>query len=134
MHLPPLLLERPFALQLVIAILVPLIFGLITGFALGWNEIAYWVLSALGVLGGIGAGFEHRGTESGVARGILGGLLFGSFILLGHEIANNEPKAHLAEPQSTLVFVTTILGAIFGGIGGRLREKQEHKLRAAHAS
>jgi hypothetical protein len=35
MKLPPLFEDRPFALQLLGAIVVPVIFGIITGFALG---------------------------------------------------------------------------------------------------
>ena len=50
--------------------------------------------------------------------------MFGSFILLGHEIANNEPKAHLSDPQGGLVFVTALGGAILGGLGAYWRSRQ----------
>ena len=39
MQLPPAFDERPFALQLVGLVVVPVIFGLLTGFALGWSEV-----------------------------------------------------------------------------------------------
>ena len=64
---------------------------------------------------------EHRGGEEGFVRGALGGLVFGSFILLGLEILNTEPEAYLGEPQVGLVFVTTIVGAILGALGGAYR-------------
>jgi hypothetical protein len=64
----------------------------------------------------------------------MGGLLFGSFILLGNEILNPaEPKAHLPEPQVGLVFVTTILGAILGALGGHWRMRQERRAERAAA-
>ncbi len=55
----------------------------------------------------------------------------GSFILIGHEIMNNEPKAHLPEPQSGLVFATTLFGGILGGLGAHWRKRQERRVEAA---
>lgn len=119
MNLPPPFEQRPVSLQVVGGVLVPVVFGLIAGLAMGWNEVAYWVLvGPLAVLGGFLGGTEHRGLDEGLVRGAIGGLIFGSFILLGHEIANNEPKVHLPDPQSGLVFATTLIGAILGAAGG----------------
>ena len=90
---------------------MPVVFGILTGFALGWNEILYYAMSVpIAILGGFLAGVEHRSADEGFVRGLIGGLLFGSFILIGHEIMNNEPKAHLPDPQSGLVFATTLFG------------------------
>ncbi|MET0614947.1 MAG: hypothetical protein ABW142_05840 [Thermoleophilaceae bacterium] len=117
--------ERPFWLQVVGGIVVPLVFGLLCGFALGWNEILYYVLvGPLALAGGFLAGIEHRTPDEGLVRGAIGGLVFGSFILLGHEIANNEAKAHLSDPQGSLVFVTALFGAILGWLGARWRSRQ----------
>jgi hypothetical protein len=44
---------------------------------------------------------------------------------------NNEPKAHLTEPQSGLVFVTTLAGGILGALGAHWRKRQERRLEAA---
>ena len=86
MHLPALAFEeRPFALQLVGRGGRPMIFGLLTGFALGWPEVALpdhgrpdracsaasWAASSTAA------------GEDGFIRGLLGGLVYGSFILLG---------------------------------------------------
>jgi hypothetical protein len=118
-NLPPPFEQRPVSLQVVGGVLVPVVFGLIAGLAMGWNEVAYWLLvGPLAVLGGFLGGTEHRGLDEGLVRGAIGGLIFGSFILLGHEIANNEPKVHLPDPQSGLVFATTLIGAILGAAGG----------------
>jgi hypothetical protein len=117
--------ERPASLQIVGAIVVPMVFGLLTGLALGWNEIVYWLLAGpLAIMGGFVGGSEHVGADNGFVRGAIGGLVFGSFILLGHEITNNEPKVHLPDPQSGLVFATTLIGAILGALGGWWRSRQ----------
>jgi hypothetical protein len=123
--LPPLFEERPFWLQVAGGIVVPLVFGLVCGFALGWSEIVYYVLAGpIAILGGFLGGIEHKGADDGLVRGAIGGLIFGSFILIGHEIANNEPKAHLSDPQGALVFVTALGGAILGALGGYWRSRQ----------
>ena len=129
MKLPPPFFERPFWLQLLGGIVVPAVFGMLTGFALGWNEILYYAMSApIAILGGFLAGVEHRDTAEALLRGAVGGLIFGSFILLGNEILNpDETKAHLPDPQAGLVFVTSIGGAILGALGARLRIRQERR-------
>ncbi|HYN91015.1 MAG TPA: hypothetical protein VER75_03760 [Thermoleophilaceae bacterium] len=134
MKLPPPFDERPFVLQVVGGIVVPVVFGILTGLALGWSEILYYVMAGpLAILGGFLGGTEHRGADEGFVRGAIGGLVYGSFILIGHEIANNEPKAQLPEPQSGLVFATTLFGAILGALGAHWRKRQERRLEAAAA-
>lgn len=131
MHPQPLLADRSPGLKLVIAVIVPAGFGAITGIALGYSEPVYIVLSVLGILGGIGAGYDHDGAREGLLRGILGGLLFGAFILLAHAVSGREEKAHLPEPAVVLVIITTVLGALFGAIGGALRGRREHAARTS---
>ena len=129
MKLPQPFDERPFALQVAGGIVVPMVFGLITGFALGWNEIAYYILAVpLAIAGGFLGGIEHRAADDGLVRGAIGGLVFGSFVLLGLEIVNTEPKAYLGDPQAGLVFVTTLGGAILGALGGSWRGRQERRV------
>src|SRR5918996_3541307 len=129
MSLPPAFEERNAAQQIIGAVVVTMIFGLVTGFALGWNEIAYYILvGPIALTGGFLGGMEHRGADQGLVRGAMGGLVYGSFILLGLEILNNEPEAYLGEPQAGLVFVTTIVGAVLGPLGGSLRARREREL------
>jgi hypothetical protein len=126
MGLQPLFEDRPAAVQLLGGIVVPAVFGLITGFALGWNEVVYYILAvpiALG--GGFVAGSEHSGADEGFVRGCIGGLLFGSFILLGLEILNTEPEAYLGDPRAGLVVVTVLVGGIVGALGGAWRSRRE---------
>lgn len=124
MALPPLLSTRTPAQQVVIANVVPAVFGLVTGLVLGVSEIGYLVLSLLGIAGGYFAGLEHPTPSDGATRGVVGGLLFGAFILFGHEITGSEAKAELPEPAVLLVAITTIFGALLGALGGRSRAKR----------
>jgi hypothetical protein len=126
MPLPPAFEERSAAQQIIGAVVVTMIFGLVTGFALGWNEIAYYALvGPIALAGGFLGGMEHRGADQGLIRGAMGGLVYGSFILLGLEVLNEEPEAYLGDPQAGLVLVTTIVGAILGALGGGYRMRRE---------
>lgn len=123
--LPPLLSEHPRALQALLAVILPAAYGAVCGYYLGVSETTYLVLSVLGVLGGIGAGFDHLGPGAGAKRGILAGSLFGAGILIAHEIHGAEAEAHLPDPAVLLVVVTTALAAAFGALGGWLRQRAE---------
>jgi hypothetical protein len=121
----PLFEDRPFGLQVLGGIVVPVIFGILTGLVLGWSEILYYVMvGPIALAGGFVAGTEHRTVDEGVVRGAIGGLIYGSFVLIGHEIANNAPKAHLPDPQGGLVFVTALFGAILGALGAYLARRR----------
>jgi hypothetical protein len=133
MPLPPAFEDRSPAEQIIGAVVVTMVFGIVTGFALGWNEIVYYVLvGPIAILGGFVGGMEHRGVDEGVVRGAMGGLVYGSFILLGLEILNQEPEAHLGDPQAGLVVVTTIGGVILGGLGAAYRLRRERRLDLLH--
>jgi len=122
-RLPPLLSEHPLVLQVLLAGVVPVVYGAITGYFLGVSEATYLVLSILGVLGGIGAGFDHLGAAPGARRGVVAGLLFGGSILIAHEIHGADAKADLPDPAILLLVLTTLLGAAFGACGGWLRSR-----------
>ena len=116
MRSPPLLEEHPRSVQILLAIVLPAAFGAVTGYFLGVSEGTYLVLSILGVLGGVGAGYDHHGAAAGAKRGILAGSIFGAAILIAHEIHGAEAEAHLPDPAILLVVITTVLG-VLGGIG-----------------
>jgi hypothetical protein len=133
MPLPPAFEDRSPAEQIIGAVVITMVFGIVTGFALGWNEIVYYVLvGPIALLGGFVGGMEHRGVDEGVVRGAMGGLVYGSFVLLGLEILNEHPEAHLGDPQAGLVVVTTIVGSIVGGLGAAYRLRRERRLDLLH--
>lgn len=100
-----------------------MIFGAITGVYLGLSEPVYLVLSIIGIVGGVGAGFDHLGLRAGARRGLLAGALFGASILIAHELHGREAQAHLPDPAILLVVVTTVLGVAFAAAGGALRAR-----------
>jgi hypothetical protein len=121
MRLPPLLEEHPRWLQVLLVVVLPAVYGAVTGYLLGISEGAYLVLSILGVLGGIGAGFDHVGAAAGAKRGVIAGSVFGAAILIAHDIHGAEAKADLPDPAILLVVLTTVLAIGFAALGGWLR-------------
>jgi membrane-bound ClpP family serine protease len=114
-------------MQIVLGVVVPAVFGLICGILVGISEPAYLVVSILAIAGGYFAGLEHRTVGEGALRGLNGGLLFGVFILFGHEFSGEEAKAELPEPEILLVVITTVLGAGLGALGGRSRARRARR-------
>jgi hypothetical protein len=75
MSLPPAFEKRSAVQQILGAVVVTIVFGLITGFVLDWNEIAYYVLvGPIALAGGFLGGMEHRGADQGLVRGAMAGL------------------------------------------------------------
>jgi hypothetical protein len=119
----PLLLDRSFPAQIFLAVILPAGFGFLTGYILGVDEVGYFILQAVGIIGGIGAGFDHVGSDQGFLRGLCGGLLFGVAILVAHSVFSDQAKATIPHPHAILPIFTTLLGGIFGAIGGGLRAR-----------
>ncbi len=120
-RLPPLLEERPQGVQVLLAIVVPVVYGAVTGYFLGKSEGVWVVLNLLAAIGGVGAGFDHLGARAGARRGALGGALFGAALLIGHEIQGGDPKASIPHPGILLIVVTVVLGVALGALGGYMR-------------
>jgi hypothetical protein len=121
--LPPLLSERSRGEQVLLAAIVPALFGAITGFFLGVSGSAYTALSVFAAIGGVLAGFDHRGAAAGGKRGVISGSIFGAAVLIAHEVHGAEAEVHLPEPAIVLVAFTTLLGGLFGVLGGVIRER-----------
>lgn len=122
---PPLMSEQPRGAQIVFMIVLPVAAGALCGVLLGASEPAYLIVSIITIAGGYLAGFDHLGAGVGARRGFLGGLLFGSSILIAHEIAGTDPKVDLPHPGILLIVITTVLGIALGALGGRARAKRE---------
>jgi hypothetical protein len=122
---PPLMSEQPRGARIFFMIVLPIAAGALCGVLLGASEPAYLIVSLITVAGGYLAGFDHLGAGAGARRGFLGGLLFGSSILIGHEIAGTDPKADIPDPGILLIVITVVLGIALGALGGRARAKRE---------
>jgi hypothetical protein len=121
---PELFSQRSAGAQVVTGVVVPAVFGLVTGIVLGLSGAGYLVLSLLAIAGGFLAGLEHREIEEGVLRGLTGGLLFGTFILFGHAFIGGEAKADLPSPHILLVLITTLGGGLLGALGAWRRGRR----------
>jgi hypothetical protein len=120
MQLPVLLRDRPRQVQIVLAVIVPFGFGALVGVMLGISAGTYWALLALATLGGVLVGFEHQDWRGGARRGVLGGALFASGLLLAHAIAGSEAKVSLGSFTPLLIVIDAIVGMCLGALGGHL--------------
>ena len=128
-HMPPLLNDRPAPVRVLLAVAVPALLGVVAGVMLGVSEPVYVVFALLGIAGAYLAGLEHDGARAGLLRGILGGSLFGLWILIAHGLFfDAAPKAHIPDPAVIHVAITTAFGAAFGALGGRRRAKHQRDL------
>src|SRR3954467_977900 len=60
-HMSDSFAQLPRAIQFQMAVIGPLRPGLVCGFFLGINAVAYWVVSIAGVLGGLAGGADFGG-------------------------------------------------------------------------
>jgi hypothetical protein len=125
---PPLFSSRTPAQQVLLANVVPAVFGLVVGVFAGISAPIYLLLSLLALAGAYFAGLEHRFAKEGLIRGAAAGLLFGVFLLLGRAITGLDDKADVP-PGIVLVFITTTVGAIGGALGATRRRKREDRER-----
>ena len=117
----PLFRERPRLHQVILGLVVPTAFGALAGVLLGVSAAAYWVICLIAFVGGILAGFEHADAWDGAARGLVGGTLYGTGLLIAHAIAGNDAKVSLPDFEPILVVVTAIIGVLLGALGGKIR-------------
>ncbi len=122
---PTLLDDRPQGQQVFIVFLLPAIFGGLCGYLLGHSEIAFTVLTTLGILGGINSGFEHIGAGDGVRRGFLGGVIFAGSLVAVHLIEGSTAPFDLPAPLGVMAIIYATLGTGFGALGGWLRWRRE---------
>jgi hypothetical protein len=122
---PPLLRERSPTLQVVGVFLMPIVFGGLCGWLLGESDTAYEIVTALGILGGISAGYEHAGWREGLVRGLTGGALFAVTIVVVHEARGVEAVANLPASLGITAVIYVLFGILFGALGGALRARQD---------
>lgn len=110
--------ERSRQTQIVLALVVPFIFGAIVGVVLGASASAYWILSALAALGAVLAGLEHPDPRSAAIRGLVMGAVYGIGMLLAHAVAGTHAEVSLGSFPPFVILIDAIAGAILAAIGG----------------
>ena len=123
--LPPLLTDWPWAVRIVLAGVVPMGFGFLCGAVLDTSGALFLGLQVLAALGGYFAGFEHSRPLHARMRGVLGGLLFGGFILIGHHAVGGDDHGLIPDPELIQLVITATLGALLGTLGARTRQRIE---------
>jgi len=121
MEASPLFRERPRSTQIILGLVVPTALGAVAGILLGISAGAYWVIGVIAFVGGILAGFEHADGWDGADRGLVGGTLYGTGLLLAHAIAGTDAKVELPGFAPILVVFTAIIGMLLGALGGKIR-------------
>jgi ABC-type branched-subunit amino acid transport system permease subunit len=126
---PVLFRDRPRPVQILLGGIIPAVFGAAAGVLLGESTGAYWAIAAVVTIGGFLAGFEHRDGWGGADRGLVGGAIYGTSLLIAHAIAGSQAKVSLGSFPPFLAVVTAIVGMLLGAAGGRLaravRERSE---------
>jgi hypothetical protein len=117
----PLFRERPRSVQVILGLVVPTALGAVAGVLLGVSATAYWVIGLIAFVGGILAGFEHADGWDGADRGLVGGTLYGTGLLVAHAIAGTDAKVDLPGFAPILVVFTAIIGMLLGALGGKIR-------------
>jgi hypothetical protein len=127
MYLPVLFRDRPRPVQIVIGGVVPALIGALAGVLVGISSGAYWAVAILAGIGGFLAGFEHQDGWGGADRGLVGGAIYGTALLLAHTIAGTHAKVSLGSVPPLLAVVTAIIGMLLGAAGGRIARTQRHR-------
>jgi hypothetical protein len=117
---PTLFRERPRAVQIILGGVVPALFGAVAGILVGVSTGGYWAIAAVVTIGGLLAGFEHQDGWGGADRGLVGGAVYGTALLVAHAIAGTHAKVSLGSFPPLLAVVTAIIGMLLGALGGRL--------------
>ncbi len=125
---PPLFRDQPHAAQVVNAVALPVLWGLLCGLVAGVDAVAYAVLVALSVFGAFGAGRQHAGAGAGALRGLAAGLIFSACVLVGHAISGLATDV-LPHPAVLQLAFAAMIATTLGGTGGFSRRMYG---RAAH--
>ncbi len=127
MFSPVLLRDRPLHLQIILGGVIPAIVGAIAGVLVGASAAAYWVWAILAGVGAFFAGFEHQDGWGGADRGLVGGAIYGTALLLMHAAVGTDAKVSLGSFPPLLAVVTAIIGMFIGAAGGKLARVQRQR-------
>jgi hypothetical protein len=127
MYDPVLFRDRPLPVQILVGGVAPAALGALAGILIGASNAAYWVLSVIAGLGAFIAGFEHRDGWGGADRGMVGGVIYGTALLLVHALVGTHAKVSLGSVPPLLVLITAAVGAVLGAIGGRIARVQRER-------
>ncbi len=117
---PTLFRDRPRPVQILLGGVIPAILGAIAGILIGTTTTGYWAIAIIAGVGGFIAGFEHQDGWGGADRGLVGGAIYGTSLLIAHWIAGTEAKVSLGSFPPLFAVVVAIIGMFLGAAGGRI--------------
>jgi hypothetical protein len=118
---PPLFRDRPVAVQVILAIVLPIAFGALCGFELGHSRPAFQILMLVAGIGGVSAGFEHPSARPGLVRGLVGGVLFTAALVATFEARGLPALMPLPAALPITAIGYAAGGLPLGALGGWLR-------------
>ncbi len=127
MHRFVLLRDRPRPVQILLGGVLPALIGALAGVMVGASAAGYWIVSAVAGIGGFLAGFEHRDGWGGADRGMVGGAIFGTSLVLVHWAIGDGEKVSLGSSRVVFVIVIAIVGILLGALGGRIARHHREK-------
>src|SRR5436309_13766829 len=130
MYKPTLFRDRPRSAQVILGGVIPCAIGAAAGILVGVSAGLYWAVAVIAAIGGVLAGFEHQDGWGGADRGIVGGALYGTSLLVAHAIAGTEATVSLGTVPPLLAVVTAIIGMLLGALGGRLARTARERTAA----
>jgi hypothetical protein len=110
-----------------VAGVVPMLIGGLAGVLIGVSAAAYWAIAALAAVGAVLSGFEHVDGWEAADRGFMSGLIYGTSLLLAHELAGTPAKASLGSVPALLAVVTAVAGSLLCAAGGHLARLQRDR-------
>jgi hypothetical protein len=116
--------ERSEGQKVIIGAVIPALVGALAGFLVGASAAGYWVVAILAGVGAFLGGFEHDGGWDAADRGFFGGVIYGTTLLLVHELIHNHAKVSLGSFPPLLVVVTALAGTLLSAGGGRVARTQ----------
>jgi hypothetical protein len=130
MFTPVLFRDRQRAAQIVIGGVVPAVIGALAGVLIGASSAAYWVVAVLAGIGSFVAGFEHLDGWGGADRGVVGGAIYGTALLVTHALVGTHAKVSLGSFPPLLAVFTAIIGMLLCAAGGRIARAQRQRAGA----
>jgi hypothetical protein len=114
--------------KVIIGAVIPALVGALAGFLVGASAAGYWVVAALAGVGAFLGGFEHSDGWDAADRGFFGGVIYGTTLLLVHQLIHNHAKVSLGNFPPFLVVVTALAGTLLSAGGGRVARTQRARV------
>ena len=130
MYSPPPFNARSEGQKVIIGAVIPALIGGLAGFLVGVSAAAYWAVGLLAAAGAFLGGVEHADGWDAADRGFFGGVIYGTSLLLVHELIHNKAKVSLGSFPPFLVVITALAGTLLSAGGGRVARTQRRRAAA----